>query len=99
MNGANKTALTTAAVIAISAMLLAAIVFIGIGTYADARLNTAIVLWTGIVEVIVVLPLWTLLRVIARIRAGERQSWAQQAGRQEPRFAETAGAADQDLPK
>lgn len=99
MSGANKTALIVATVIAISAMLLAAIVFLGVGTYTDVRLNTAIALWTGIIELIVVLPLWTLLRVIARMRAGRQQNRAQFAGRQEPGFARTTEVADQDLPK
>lgn len=99
MNGANKTALFTASVIAISAMLLAAVVLLGVGTYTNARLNAAIVLWTAIVEVIVVVPLWTLLRLVARIRTGCQRNRAQQTERREPGFAQTTGATDQDLPK
>lgn len=70
---ADRIALTVAAMIAIVAALSSTVLFIGVGTFTDVRLNAAMLLWSAIIEMTVAVPIWVVLRLIDLLSGGRQR--------------------------
>ena len=82
---ADRAGLAIAALIAFSAGLFTIVLFIGVGSLTDGRLNTTMLLWTAIAEIAVALPVWVVLRLLDLVFGGP---WRRRA-RREPRVERT----------
>lgn len=79
---ADKAALVMAGFILVVAILSSLVLFIGVGTVGDVRLDQVLLAWTIMFELVVALPLWLVLRAIDWFNGGpQRRRASRNAGR------------------